>query len=344
MNQLIHSILLKYRNDDFVVDEVSLLPHTVSEIDSRQRFTLLRTTKEGYTTFEVMRIIAQFAGIDTSQVRCQGLKDEDGVTSQLLSLDSILKIDQVNGFNSSHKELEKGWVRLALVGYSNESVREKCLHGNIFKLRLRNVSIDDAECIVSFCDGADDFICANYYDQQRFGLPKGPFVAHLIGEAIIDGDWAKANAIYIESGNLQIDFPGASPQPGRDYLTRVDPRKISFFVAAYDSYVWNKTLSNDLKATTQTMTITDGIVVGVPDSGDKVRSVTVSDGYSLNDKLAPLKRSKSRASLISTTVYASNVQPDEFHHNKHTVDLQFFLPAGSYATMLVKQLLIQALA
>ncbi|OGC48031.1 MAG: hypothetical protein A3A94_00070 [Candidatus Portnoybacteria bacterium RIFCSPLOWO2_01_FULL_43_11] len=44
--------------------------------------------------------------------------------------------------------------------------------------------------------------------------------------------------------------------------------------------------------------------------------------------------------VVATTVYAHNLEKDEFHKKMKKITLSFFLPTGGYATMIVKQIFL----
>ena len=75
---------LKCINEDFQVTEVSLMPSFVSK--GPRKFTYIWLQKSGFTTFEVLEQIKVFFKLSFEDVCSQGLKDEDAITEQLLSI------------------------------------------------------------------------------------------------------------------------------------------------------------------------------------------------------------------------------------------------------------------
>jgi len=336
MIRLPNNSLLKYQNADFRVTEVSLLNSDSTTDPAGMRFTLVTIAKEGYTTFEAIDVLAAFLRVPRSDVHCQGLKDEDGITEQLISLPSILETVRIEQFNATHKAMEKGWLKITQVRYSARPVKEKLLHGNIFSLKIRNLSEPDAAQIIRRYGNSGDFTFLNYYDQQRFGLPDGPFVAHKIGEAIVKGEWDVAEKLYLASGNKELDAPNTVMDEG-SYINLVDNRKLNFFLGAYTSYVWNKKLSN-LMAHRQ-FEIFPGYTVSLLDVDRPTPTLLHAEAFTRSDEGKISKRLKHRAVFTSTTVYVTDIDDDEYFIGKKVVTVQFLLPTGSYATMLVKQLM-----
>lgn len=336
MIRLPNNSILKYQNSDFKVSEVSLLNSDCTTNPTGMLFTLVTLAKEGYTTFEVIDILATFLQAPRSDIHSQGLKDEDGITEQLISLPVILESTRLEQFNNTYKAMEKGWLKITQASYSSQPVKEKSLHGNIFNLKIRNLPESDAVKIARKYGNSGDFIFLNYYDQQRFGLPNGPFVAHKIGEAIVDERWDLAEELYLSSGNKELDAPDTALNDGL-YINLVDNRKLNFFLGAYTSYVWNKKLS-DLMAY-RPFEIFPGCTVSSLNIDRATPTLVHADAFSISDDSKISKRLKHRAAFTATTVYVTDIDDDEYFTGKKAVTVQFLLPTGSYATMLVKQLI-----
>lgn len=331
--------VLKYCNEDFRVSEISLLPNDLSSKAQGKKYTILRIKKEGYTTFEVMQRLADFFKSARHDIHCQGLKDEDGITEQTMSINRIIEKRETDFFNKSCASLPKGWVQMSIRGFSIAPVKEKSLHGNVFNITVRNLDGHTATRLNKFCSEASDFICANYYDRQRFGLPGGPYVAHHIGKAIIEANWQEANRLYKESGNMKLDYPDRAPV-GELSIKNIDYRKLNFFTAAYASYIWNKELSDRINAQAD-MQIFNGLIVSsLFGESEPINPILSSESYSVDQNMKVFRKRKARSALMSTTLFASNKRVDDHFDSKWALDLQFFLPSGSYATMLVKQLLL----
>ena len=343
MLRLNHETILKYINDDFFVSEVSYVPMGTSDDPDGNSYTLLRLKKDGYTTFEALRLVSNFFDLTQDSVHCQGLKDEDGITDQLISVKAILSPADLDQFNSKHRHLEKGWITIVPNRYSPLPVTEKSLHGNVFNIKLRNFEEPHADKLIEFCANSPDFVCGNYYDQQRFGLPGGPYIAHKIGEAIVQGDWEAANRLYAKSGNAQLDFPGHQAEDTTIDIQNLDPRKLNFFVSAHNSLIWNQLLSKHIESEAH-IHIFDGHEVSVPDQQQALPLVITSTSYKLGLDRHVASSMKTRTSCISTTVFASSKLPDDYFKGRYSVDIQSFLPAGSYATMLLRQFVLSALS
>lgn len=160
------------------------------------------------STFDAQEIIAEYFGVRQSEVNAEGLKDEYAITSQIISIKKLLNKKEVNNFNKKFK-LTKFTLKIEdIIGYGKEPINEKLLHGNSFRLTVRNLTKITAH---KFCDCISNtrlFSFINYYDNQRFGLPGGPYNTHLIGKSIVESDWKKAFFEYkrSEEYNQKIIF------------------------------------------------------------------------------------------------------------------------------------------
>ncbi len=67
-----------------------------------------------------------------------------------------------------------------------------------------------------------------------------------------------------------------------------------------------------------------------------------ADGHEFTTQefMTKLKKN-SRNIIVATTIYARNLEKDELNKNKKKLALSFFLPTGSYATMIIKQIFLR---
>ncbi|MCX6715998.1 MAG: tRNA pseudouridine(13) synthase TruD, partial [Candidatus Taylorbacteria bacterium] len=180
---------LKARNEDFEVTEVPLLPRFLE----KGSFTYVWLKKSGFYTFDALEAIGEHFELFYEDMAAEGLKDEDGITSQIISIKKSLKQTDMSAFNKKHSNKASSYILMErIMGYGDAPVAEKMLHGNSFNLVVRNLKDDVAARIEEFCKKNKFVTFVNYYDSQRFGLPGGPYNTHLIGKAIVEEDWKEA--------------------------------------------------------------------------------------------------------------------------------------------------------
>ena len=341
-------LLFKFKSlpEDFQVQEVPLLPQLCDVTDANHTYIWLK--KVGYTTFEAQREIQEFFHLLPQHVNAQGLKDEDGVTVQLISVTKILDRSLIADFNIQYGGNAKYLKIEQILGYGQHSFTPRALHGNTFTLVLRALTAEMAEKINHICNTNRLFSFVNYYDTQRFGLPCGPFNAHAIGEAIIQGDWQTALAEFAQTQNMTIElktrFPHSiSRETAREFFKHVDKKLISFLVSSHNSRVWNRLVSQRL----QEIPHLKIKPLQEPNLGELyIPEITLGNfptclsapAFLWKGEEKVISTVKTRTFLVSTSIYCFDPEPDELQADRSKLMMSFFLPTGSYATMLLKQL------
>ncbi len=222
---------LKSKNEDFIVNEVSLRPDFCNQKISQ--FTYLWLEKSGMTTFDALNHLKNFFQLEHTDVSAEGLRDEDGITSQLISLRKIISTKDIA---SANKKFAFPCCKLEikeLVGYGRKPLSPRLLHGNTFKMVIRNLDKQMADLFYSFCLKNRFFTFINYYDNQRFGLVGGVYNTHLIGGAIIKNNWLGAFEEFKKSKNTELndlDTPKNLTQNScKEFFKKLNPAKVDFF-------------------------------------------------------------------------------------------------------------------
>ena len=159
---------LKRTQNDFrvteLLDDDSLLsdgPHAV-----------YRITKRGLTTFEAADLVAKGAGVERSAVAYAGLKDKDGVTSQIMTVEG--------GKPVTFRDQS---LTIRPVGRAARAVESKDSKGNSFEIVVRDLEGDDMRRIRVNMLELKRLGIPNYFDDQRFGCLRhgqGFIVRHLL--------------------------------------------------------------------------------------------------------------------------------------------------------------------
>jgi tRNA pseudouridine13 synthase len=332
---------LKFKPEDFEVSEVSLMPETLSS--KVGKYSYLWLTKRNFTTFEAQEKIKSFFSLRYEDVNCEGLKDEDAITHQIVSVKKHLCESDIRAFNRKYRSKRDKLEIGRILGYGKNSVQERNLHGNCFKITLRDISKSRASKLVDVFRNSRFVTFVNYYDNQRFGMLNGPYNAHVIGKAIVDGDWQYAFSEYKRSHKIIGSQLPRNQEECRQFFSEINQKRIKFFLSAYTSLLWNEAVSETLRKTCKgKMHKFDHIGnLFIPSNFDFCHTNTLSVfGYSFYNER--VKSEIFTRNLTTTTiVFSTNATRDKYHKNQRAVTISFFLPAGSYATMLVKQLFLQ---
>ncbi|MEV6409940.1 tRNA pseudouridine(13) synthase TruD [Kribbella sp. NPDC051718] len=321
---------------DFLVREV-LVPRTCTPSAASHTYYLL--SKCGYTTMEATRVIAEEFDVASTAVTYGGLKDEDGVTDQLVGL----PVGSTSHVTWEHVADDGRYLRLARHGYGLEPLKIGGLEGNAFRIVARNIDPSAAEQLSA---RKRNFCFLNYYDIQRFGVPGGPRRTQHVGAALLASRWDDALAELV--GLAAPESPAAAAWTGsaQDYFRSLDPRTSSFYLAAYGSADWNAHLMAIVREVSGGSAVdleVDGVPFAYLENIDRVREVLAGspdlpyqrynfepDGIS--------SRESSRPTVIQTQMAFGTAEPDEFFPGRCRVEIRFFLPSGCYATAAVRQL------
>ena len=143
--------------DDFVVDEKSSIRAT-----NEGRFSVYRLKKNGLGTLEALRAISRAWKVPSRALGFGGLKDRYAVTTQWVTLQ-----------NGPRKNLDNKAFRLTYEGKSDVPMSRMILEGNGFRIRLRDLSRDEADRVTArFAVVAKEGL-PSYFDEQRFGSLRG---------------------------------------------------------------------------------------------------------------------------------------------------------------------------
>ncbi|MGB6164836.1 MAG: tRNA pseudouridine(13) synthase TruD [Pseudonocardiaceae bacterium] len=335
--------VLKYVPTDFIVREV-MVPRMVPRTEASHELILLR--KSGYTTFEAVRLIASACAVDAMNVTYGGLKDEDAITEQLVALPVDTAINDVPTRIGTGTDQ---WMEWSHYGFVRDPLRIGGLVGNVFSIVVRNLEPRFAERVQE--QGKIVSYIVNYYGMQRFGVACGPKRTHLVGRALLDGDWNFALSSLIELRSPESESAKQWQGSARDFFLRADARLNSFYLAAHSSFVWNELVRRTAaEAFVQTghLVTMEGMEFLMPScTADSVRLLAKMDTlpytrYSFSPSGIE-ERISTRMTVVQTSIAVTDHSSDEAHAGRSRITLDFFLPSGSYATSAIEQVMLYAL-
>ncbi len=258
--------------DDFCVDEIpSYLPCGSGE------HLYICIEKRGITTLEAISRIAHALKIQERDIGYAGMKDAVGVTRQTLSVQKI----------TSEKvcALDLDGVRVVSAERHSNKLKVGHLKGNRFQIVIRGVSAAAAEQVPAVVAVLQRRGIANYFGYQRYGAQGN---SHLIGMALLKGDWQDAVRRLIGEADAVRDAEWgaaiAAYQQGdvahalqlfprhcrseRDVLQRlinrpgefekafsaVQPRLKKLYLSAAQSFLFDQTVAGRIETLDQLMT------------------------------------------------------------------------------------------
>ena len=261
---------LRFTPEDFVVCEVSNYPPE----KENGRFTIADVTAVHWEANLLVRELSNWLHISRQRVGFAGTKDKRAETTRLMSF-----------YNISTEELSNVKIKNVTIKNiygSDQPIKIGNLVGNKFDIVIRNINddvkVEQLKDVVSKINNHGGF--PNFYGVQRFGIIRP--ITHVVGRHIVNGDFEKAAMSYIanpikgedeESYILReklqdtYDFADAlKSYPGQLNFEKailnklvVDPKDfvgalkelpknlLTMFIYAYQSYLFNKILSERIK-------------------------------------------------------------------------------------------------
>ncbi len=383
---------IKETNEEFQVSEIIdyafLKPPNFSPVQNNEhRFPLYLLEKHNIDSNHAVIEIKKQSGL---KLRIMGIKDAKAETSQYASSEQTKNLP---------KYITTPKTKLNLLGFLRISLSKSALIGNSFKIKINQTSDNNIQPFLLELNKI-----ANFYGLQRFGSER--MVTHLVGKALLERNYNKAIE-YLLSYTTKYDskFSKEIREQSRDpnnyqKLIKIMPKGMDLerlilyalvegkdsiavlrsvpinirrlFVQAYQSYVFNKCLSNALLCNEDIQKCKDGDLcfeIERPLVFGKIRKFR--EGIDSNNDVMPAirlvgynyqpgknrfdhitKRILSDENILPSYFYLKDLQElslqmgfrqtllccSEFSHFD-MLDLSFKLPKGSYATVLLRELI-----
>lgn len=177
---------LRQEVEDFIVKEI-----TNREEGQEGKYLILELVKRDWDTHHLTRTLAKILKISQKRISVAGTKDKRALTTQKISI-----------FDVDAPEIEKIHLKdieLKVLGRSRKSIELGDLWGNDFIITIRNIAPSPEETGKLLEKTTDDILAQggvpNFFGIQRFGSVRP--VTHLVGKAIVEGDFEKAALLYI---------------------------------------------------------------------------------------------------------------------------------------------------
>jgi len=245
--------------EDFIVnEEPDFTP------DAGGRYFVYEVTKRSLTTLDVLDILRKALRLSGRDVSASGMKDKHAITTQLVALTRPLP------GTFSHEKLE-----LKFAGKSANPLNPRNVAGNRFSITARALGERELEELEANTPELREHGVPNYYDSQRFG--GGSKDGDLPGREMLKGDWERALKLHLATPRRKqamkdkrirrdaakhwgdweklirklprcrersiIAYLVDHPEDFRGALDRVDPNLLRIYVAAYQSWLFNLSMS-----------------------------------------------------------------------------------------------------
>ncbi len=376
---------LKAVPEDFRVEEllsVAPQPHGA--------WGLYRLSKRGVTTLDVQREIARRLHLPARRVILPALKDKDAIAVQHLSLPG-----------NAPALIEGSAFGAERLGFTERPLTPTDLAGNRFLLVIRDLALNEAERLRDALQAIGLAGLPNYFDAQRFGsfAPGWGYVGQTILQrdaeralyayiavpfasdprpvrrfkhkaAHLWPDWAAIMAIAPNPSNWRsvLTYLIDHPNGYRKALNLIPARLLALYLAAYQSALWNRMVSEALAARptageTAWLTIADQRLALPGEPPDEWRELRLAlpnmrarypepfaramtaalqrDGLTQSDLKARiltrayLPRNARQLWCLPGSLTVEHPQADELHEDRYRLKVSFELRPGSYATLVI---------
>ncbi|MGQ9587472.1 MAG: tRNA pseudouridine(13) synthase TruD [Thermoplasmata archaeon] len=261
---------LRKTPEDFVVDEISVLPPASQD----GRFVVAKVWHRNWEANRLVRRLGSNLRVGRSKVGFAGTKDGRSVATQLMSFDAPIE---------AVKSLAIPDVKILDAYLARRMITIGDLIGNRFQIKVADVDAEKdlkgiCQAVRSRLDDIGGF--PNFFGVQRFGSVRP--ITHLIGKDLIRGDFEGAVMRYVanpmEEEDSEANDARRTLEQTRDFerALREFPKKLTFertmiehlrdrpydylgalrtlpgnllmmFVHAYQSYLFNRILSERIR-------------------------------------------------------------------------------------------------
>jgi len=257
--------------EDFVVEEISDFPTE----QKKGRFAIAEVKTINWETNRLINVLSNRLHISRKRINFSGTKDKRADTKRLMSFYRI-PIKKL-------EEIEIGDVEIKNIYTSDQPVKIGNLKGNKFKIKIRNIDskIDKKGIKKSINFFQEKKFFPNFFGIQRFGIIRP--ITHIVGKYLVKDDIKKAVMTYIANPTEdedevsynarkkleethdfsealktypdKLNFEKAilnklvlDPDDYVGALKELPKNLLTMFVYAYQSYLFNRILSQRIKS------------------------------------------------------------------------------------------------
>ena len=331
--------IIKQIPEDFIVKEKSTL-----EFQQNGRYFYFLMQKKNKNTLEAVQEIARALKIKENNIGFAGNKDRNAVTEQVISISGTKK-ENILSLNLPN-------IQLTFLGYRNEPLSLGELAGNEFCITVRNLEQDRKVSTIQYI--------VNYFDEQRFSKQNIE-----IGKCLLTKQFSKATTL-LDNARLQ-SYLKEQPNDHVGALRLLPSRLLRLYLNAYQAWLWNTIVATFLSSQKDPHIVpySKGEFIFLQPTKDLLNLEIPLPGAS------PLEIPSEIQAIITRVLQQENITPtdfiirqfpgltvmgelrrvfvevkefkihftaDELHSGKNKAELQFFLPKGSYATIVIKSI------
>ena len=339
-------VVFKQNKDDFVVTEIPLY-----EFLGEGEHLVLKIRKKDLATWGAIEILAKFLNCSSRDFGYAGLKDKNAMTVQSISVH--------RKYEEKLKSFQHENLKILETTYHNNKIKVGHLKGNKFFIRLKRVGAIEKRKIEEALGLIVTNGIPNYFGFQRFGIDGDNYKK---GKDIIDGKLKEKRRnlkqMYINayqsylfnswlSKRIEISKLIEAFEPKEiyqrlnlplDVVKQMKKQKHPFKLMTGDllsHYPFGKIFTiEDLDEESQKFNDRDRVPTGLL-SGKRVKN-SVDLAYEIEKEFEAHtgEDGARRFAWIFPEDISSNYKED-----KNWMELQFYLPKGSYATEVIAEII-----
>jgi len=354
---------IKQIPDDFVVREVfEKKKHGKEEKGFYIWFTM---KKKNWDLFGILKVMSKRRGVSIKRFGYAGVKDERAVTYQKISVWNVPP--------EKLKSLEIKDIELSGFERKNERINLGDLRSNKFVVAVRDIEDKDRERIEKNLEAVKKKGVVNFFGSQRFGMRGN---THLVGKEILKNNLKEAVWIYLtykgeekeesmkfrENIRKNRDFKAGlkecpkqlrneivlmnhlvkKPNDYAGALRRIPKKFRRMFVHAYQSYLWNEIAK--VSEEKEIPVIGFATDLSKYKTRKQIEEILENENIGISDfriKSMPELSSKgdTRERIAKARGMEWKFERDELNEGKLKCVLEFELMKGTYATVLLEEVL-----
>jgi len=339
-------VLFKQNKDDFCVTEVPLY-----EFSGQGEHLVFKIRKKDLATWDAIEILAKFLGCRPRDIGYAGLKDKNALTIQSLSIHKQYE-EKLKSFTHAN-------IKILTTTYHDNKIKIGHLKGNSFFIRLKRVTVPEANKIEQVLKTITQHGIPNYFGFQRFGIDGDNYKK---GKEIIDGQrkekrrnlsqmYVNAYQSYLFntwlSKRIEVSKLVAAFEPKEifeklnlplDIVKAMKKQAHPFKILPGDlmsHYPYGRIFHvEDLDVEAEKFNKRDRVATGLL-AGKKVKK-SVALAYNFEEEFD--EETKEDGTRRFAWIFPSDISSN-YKEEKNWFELQFFLPKGSYATEVISELI-----
>ena len=239
-------------------------------------YLLCVLVKRNWDTFLAIKNIAKQLGIDQKRISIAGIKDAKAVTSQHIAIRNVTA--------EAVKKIDVRDIVVRPIGYFRDELSPFYLLGNRFTITITSIPLSNTKIrrrISQTLKGLEEFGgIPNFFGHQRFGTTRA--ITHRVGKALVSAKTREAAMLFLSEASLYehpesrtarkelqsdgdferalLDFPkqlrferlmlrylSQNPKDFEGAFQRLPVKLQALFVQAYQSYLFNRFLSERIQ-------------------------------------------------------------------------------------------------